>query len=410
MLYDNILLITDEEEVAQSVLSKLVLLRESDSIAVCDYKSARRVLKTPSISVVIVHECDNREKTLNLLKEIKSPDYEIILLVNSYDQKFILTAYDCGITDYFSVESESYEMLIRTINSFKIRSLRVNFARNCALLKLLCVVDDETGFYKYKFCKELLAETITDPKIQNGMFVILALDEECKTRFSADKLSKAIKASVRYDDIVSVVKGGKFYLILPNIDKIGAISVVNKIQDILDKNLVIRAGICKIADNAEFEKLEKSAFSALSEACQAKETAVIFEKKNDSLDTWLEDDEKDDKNFKLFKNAYNNKLEKVITPVFFRLQKAYEEKLFNTKITQYTDEFQSVFRLVHDGRESRLKITYPGFAKIVIYISHDGLDTPDNREIELKLNEVTPKEISAIVENFIKEFKSTIKD
>ena len=410
MLYDNILLITDEEEVAQSVLSKLVLLRESDSIAVCDYKSAKVSLKTPSISVVIIHENEDREKTINLIKSIKSSDCEIILLANSYNREFILSAYDCGIADYFTADSDACEMLIRTINCFKIKSLKINSARNLELLKMLCVVDEETGFYKYKFCKDLLADIISNPATLNGMFIVLALDEDCKTRFSADKLSKAIKASVRCDDIVFVVKGGKFYLILPNIDKIGAISVVNKIQDILDKNLIIRAGICRIADNAEFEKLEKSAFSALSEACQTKETAVIFEKKNNSLDTWLDDEEKDDKNFKLFKNAYNNKLEKVITPVFFRLQKAYEEKLFNTKITQYTDEFQSVFRLIHEGKESRLKITYPGFAKIVIYISHDGLDTPDNREIELKLNEVTPKEISAIVENFIKEYKSTIKD
>ena len=84
--------------------------------------------------------------------------------------------------------------------------------------------------------------------------------------------------------------------------------------------------------------------------------------------------------------------------------------MFHTKIDQYTDELQSVFQLKHGDRESRLKIIYPGFAKIVIYITHQGLDTPENKEISLNLNAVTQKGIAKIVEDFIKEFKQSVKD
>ncbi len=409
MIEDNILLVTENEEVAENVLSKLVLLRESDSIAVCDYKMAQKTLQMPSVSIVIVHEKESKEKTLRFIESIKSSEYEIILLVNDYEQDLILAAYDLGVTDYYSIKSEPYEMLIRTVNCFKTRALKVKSTRDLALLKQLGVVDDETGFYKYKFSKELLAEFIKDPKVQNGMFIILTLDESSKTRFSADKLSKAIKKSVRCDDVVSIVKGGKFYMILPNIDKHGAFAVVNKIQNIVFDKLIIRAGVAKITDKT-FERLEKEAYSALSEACQTNETTVFLEEKVMTLDNWLDDNEKNEKNFKLFKNAYNNKLEKVIAPVFFRLQKSYEEKLFNTKIEQYSDELQSVFSLKHAKQESRLKITYPGFAKIMIYITHEGLDSPENKEIPLNLNEITPNTIAKIVENFIKEFKQCIKD
>lgn len=409
MIDDNILLITDEEAVAENVLSKLVLLRDSDSIAVCDYKSARKTLENPSVSIVIIHEKEDKEKTLNLIKAIKSPDYDIILLVNEYNAKFILTAYDTGVNDYFAVSSEPYEMLIRTVNRFKSRAVTAKATRDLALLKQLGVVDDETGFYKYKFSRELLAQFIQDRKIQNGMFVVLGLDETSKTRFSTDKLSKAIKKSVRCDDIVSVVKGGKFYMILPNIDQTGTTALINKIQKVLGDKLIIRSGMAKINDKT-FERLEKEAFAALAEASQTGRTTVFLEEHTKTLDEWLDDDEKNDKNFKLFKNAYNNKLEKVIAPVFFRLQKSYEEKLFKTKIEQYTDELQSVFQLKTAEFESRLKITYPGFAKIMIYINHSGLDTQENREFSLNLNEVTQKEIAKIVEEFIKEFKKTRKD
>lgn len=409
MIDDNILLITDNEDVAEKVLSKLVLLRESDSIAVCDYKMARKLLENPSVSIVIVHATENNEKTLKFIDSIKSDEYEIILLVNKYEQNLILSAYDKGVSDYYSVESEPYEMLIRTVNCFKSRALKIKSSRDLSLLKQLGVVDDETGFYKYKYSKELLDNFINNPKVQNGMFIILILDNECKTRFSADKLSKAIKKSVRCDDIVSIVKGGKFYIILPNIDKLGAFAVVNKIQNLLGDKLIIRAGISKITGKT-FERLEKESYAALSEACQTNETVVYLEEKVKTLDNWLDEEEKDEKYFKLFKNAYNNKLEKVIAPVFFRLQKAYEEKLFHTTISQYSDELQSVFQLKHGNQESRLKIIYPGFAKLVIYITHEGLDSPENQEISINLNEVTQKSLAKIVEDFIKEFKKTIKE
>ena len=407
MIEDNILLITDDDNAADKLLNKLVLLRKSDSIAVSDYNTAKKILKNSAVSVVILHEKDNKQVTIDFIKEIKSFNYDIILLVNDYDKDFILTAYDSGACDYFSIEAEPYEMLIRTVNCFKSRAVKVKAARDIILLKQLDVIDEETGFYKYKLCKDLFAEFIKDRRIQNGMFIILGLDDESKTRFSADKLAKAIKRSIRCDDIVSIVRGGKFYIILPNIDKSGAFAVVDKVQNILGVKMIVRAGMCRI-QNKSIERLEKECFAGMAEACQRNETAVFLEEKVKTLDEWL--DEKDSKNFKLFQNAYNNKLEKVITPVFFRLQKTYEEKLFQTKIEQYSDELQSVFQLKHGERESRLKILYPGFAKIVIVISHEGLDSPENKEITLNLNEVTQKSLAKIVEDFIKEFKKSMKD
>ena len=70
MIDDNILLVTDDENVAENVLSKLVLLRESDSIAVCDYKMAKKMLENPTVSIVLVHALKDNEKTLSFLNSI----------------------------------------------------------------------------------------------------------------------------------------------------------------------------------------------------------------------------------------------------------------------------------------------------------------------------------------------------
>lgn len=402
---DNILLITEDENVAESVLSKLVLLRDSDSIAVCDYKTSLKALNNSCVSVVILHEKSDKEQTLNYINAIKSNNYEIILLVNSYDPEFVIKAYDSGVNDFYSVNTDAQEMLIRTVNCFKFRTLKIKSARDYVLLNHLGAINEETGFYKYKFCKDIIEEYLQEPKIQNGMFVILAVDEASKTRFSGDKLSKAIKQSVRGDDVVFVVNGGKFYILLPNIEKAGAFAVVDKIQDVLGDKILIHAGLAKIS-NKTFDRLEKETFAAYSEACQTNERAVYLEEKVKGIDEWMDET----RNFKLFQNSYLHKLENVITPVFYRLQKAYEEKLFNTKIEQYSDELQSVFRLKHEKCESCLRIIYPGLTKLFINITYEGLKSPENRDIELELNEVNQNKISKIVEDYIKDFKKFVKE
>ena len=60
--------------------------------------------------------------------------------------------------------------------------------------------------------------------------------------------------------------------------------------------------------------------------------------------------------------------------------------------------------------ESELKITYPGFSKINIDIIHQGLDSPENKRISLDLTELDESKLTKIVEDFIKEFKKSVKD
>ena len=66
-----------------------------------------------------------------------------------------------------------------------------------------------------------------------------------------------------------------------------------------------------------------------------------------------------------------------------------------------------MFHLKNKNQDSTLRIVYPGFAKIVIYITHEGLDSPENKEIQLPLTKISQKELISIVEEFIKDFKYT---
>ncbi len=403
---NNILLITDDTATIEAFDDKLMLLRESDRVSYCDYEDAPDIVFENRYDLAIVHENTDRAKTLGLIKYIKEHCRNIILLINNYDRDFVLSAYDEGIDDYFCAKSDPSEMLIRVINCIKKTNLKNEITRYKNYLQEYGVISETNGFVSPKFTDEICQIELKN-FAGTGAFIMIAPDEEGKARFSAEKLCGAIKNSVRTGDIAACATGSKYYILLFETGLNGAVSVYEKIKAYLNGQFTIKAGICEIK-GLKFKDTEKRAQCALTEALINNQEMVIYADKNDTLDEWLDTPKITEKNYKLFRQIFNKKLEKVIAPVFFRLQKSYEEKLFNTKIEQYTDDNQSVFCLKNPKQESRLKIVYPGFAKIIIYITHAGLESPENREISMPLNKISQKELIKIVEDFIKEFKSTI--
>lgn len=408
---NNILLITDDDDVAKVMLEKLILLRGNDSITVCNTKNAKKTLENSVYCVVILHEIQNNNdatlKLINNIKECKN-DVEMILLLNDINNpEFILNAYDTGIFDYFTTDAESYEVLIKTINCFKLRTIKEVERRNKRFLYQLGVLDAKTELYKYNYLKEVFIDISDDLRIQNGVFVILTLDEKTKTKISTNRLAVAIKNSVRKDDIVASARGGKFYLILSNIDLDGTKSVIQKIQDKMGEELKLRAGLCKIGIQS-FETLDKNAQDSLLSAIQNDEMCVSLTDNLDTVNSWLEDDEnKPDKNFKLFKMSFTNKMKNVITPVFFRFQKECETKLTNTQVSQYANMVESVFSLKNDKIHSELIIRYNGLAKFKIEIVHSGLDSAENSKMEMPLSKLTDKELMKLLKQVKDEYKQT---
>lgn len=267
-------------------------------------------------------------------------------------------------------------------------------------------MDSKTGLYKYNHLKEIFIDISEDLRIQNGVFAILTLDEKTKTRISTNRLAGAIKNCVRGDDIIASARGGKFYMILPNIDLDGTKAVIKKIQDKMGEDLKIRSGMNRIGIQS-FETLDKNAQDSLLSAIQNEEMCVSLTDRLESADSWLEEENKqNDKNFKLFKMAFTNKMKNIITPVFFRFQKECETKLVNTHVSQYANNVESVFSLKNDDIHSELTLRYNGFAKFKIEITHSGLDSAENTKIEIPLSKLTDKELTKMLKQLKDEYKS----
>ncbi len=405
---NSILLISDDEDLSKVIESKLIFLRTNDSIVVSEYKDAISNLKYANADVVLIHENNFQQATLDLIKKIR--EFEnvcIILLVNNYDKEMILASYDAGINDFTFSAADDFELVIRTVNNIKHNSIKLQAMRNQKLLEQLNVIDELTGLYNYNYSKQVIENYIDDNLLDDGIFLAISPSENSKVKFSIEKMTHAILSSIRVDDTATLGRGAKFYILLPKTSFNGAIVVLNKIKENYGDNFEICAGISSISHKS-YDEMEHDALQALSDAVATNAQYVFAEEKEgDTLDDWLVTETDEPKNYKIFRQIFNKKMEKVIAPVFFRLQKAWEEKLFDTQIEQYIDNEQCVFHLKNKKQDSILRIVYPGFAKIVIYINHEGLDSPENKEIQLSLTKISQKELITIVEDFIKDFKYT---
>lgn len=404
---NSILLISDNKNFAEVLKSKLIFLRKDDAIITSNFDEAEQNLKLSLANIVLVHESTSKTETSELIKFLRqNKDICIILLANAYNEEFILTCYDIGIDDFAMSNAEAFELVIRVVNNIKHNSIKLQALQNSKILEQLHVTDETTGIYNYNYAQQVIENAIDNNLYKDGIFMVISPSESTKLSFSLEKMSNAISKSVRVNDVVTFGRGARFYIFLPKSDINGALVVLNKIKENYGENIEICAGISGIA-NKSFSDFEKDALQALSDALATNASYILANDKEETLDEWLEDTENEPQNYKIFKQIFNKKLEKVISPVFFRLQKMWENKLFETEIEQSTSDGLCAFHLKNKKQDSTLRIIYPGFAKIIITITHEGLDSPENDEIQLPLTKVTQKELINIIENFIKDFKNT---
>ena len=405
---NNILLISEDENATELILNKLVLLRDNDKITKCNCKETKKALQNSLYCVVLLY-ADIKEqelifKTIKTIKETK-PDSEIILIPNDINTELILKAYDAGIYDYVPIDAESFDFVIKTINCYKLRTLKNIEQRNEKFLYQQGVIDEKTNLYKCNYLKDIFIDIADDLRIQNGIFSILTLNDKNKTKISTNRLAGIIKTTVRGDDIIATARGGKFYLILPNIDLEGTKKLIQKIQDKMGEEFKIHAGMSKIGIQS-FETLDKITQDSLKSAIQNDEMTVSLSKVTGMQNGWLEDEDLPrHKDFKLFKVAFTNKMKNVIEPIFFRFQKECETKLTNTQVSQYANNIESVFSLKNETLHSELVIRFNGYAKFKIEINHSGLDSAENTKLEIPLSQLTDKELTKLLKQLKQEYK-----
>ena len=403
----NILLISNDININNTLLKKLLLLRDNDSVKISTFENVK-LLSSINSDIIIINTIDNEQeeifKCIDYINEITTK--KIFLLLDNIDYKFIFDAYDKGIFDYFSINDESYSISIKIMNCLKFVSMEEINSRNNDYLLSTGAIDFKTGLYTINYIKEIYNSITSNKKYQNGVFAILTLDESIKTKVSTNRLALAIKKNIRRNDLAAIVKGGYFYLFLQNINVENAENIIYKLQTVMGEECKIRAGLANIGIQ-DFEVLKKAAKDSLNSAILHDQTVMALSSVSDD---WLEDDNEKSKQYKLFKVIYENKLKYIIEPVFFKTQKDFSKKLRKTNVTQYVNSVESSFGLKNDNQQSELLIRFDGFSKLNIQIMHSGLDSEENSKYELNLKKLTEKELSKLLKQLYEEFtKSNIR-
>ncbi len=135
----NIILVTNDNNVARILKPKPILLREIDNILTTTYSEAILNIKNINPELVLIYTDKEQEDCLELIKLIKTDEQTkvtaIFLIIKVYNQYFILSAYDEDITDYITLDSGDADILIRIRWSLKKRLANATLNKQFNLLE-----------------------------------------------------------------------------------------------------------------------------------------------------------------------------------------------------------------------------------------------------------------------------------
>lgn len=412
----NVILVTNNETIINLLSSELVQLRNIDSILIRTYQDALASIESEKPQAIILNCQNSMEEPfcLDLIKKIKNiTSVPIILLLEAYNSQFVRIANKTGINDVVAVQYANSEILMRTIWSLQKNELRQQHKKYEKLLTQLNAIDEETGFYTAKYSSKVFQNEMDylDSKKIDGVFIALEPNENSRLKPSTQNIIDTIKSNIRATDTVALTKHkNTFYLLLANTNLEGSMVVWNR----LNKNIGAEETLCGCIynlDKSSFEEIEEELKTGLEQAKTAPNLLYIIDTQKKNNDNWLEENkipsQNSHKNFKLFRQIFTKKLEKVIKPAIEELLKEYEDVLSGTDIPLVETETSYSVKFVNKRQESEFTMTQEGNS-IVVDSKHSGLDSPENKKYSIDLNEITTKEIYNDFEDFILEFKSCL--
>lgn len=382
----GILVVSNDRTVFDYIKPQLVLLRSNDTIYECDYNEALDVVEKTVPQLVILHCGYDLHSFSKLVKQLSVP---VIALFDSLDSDYLLTAYENGITDFITKNSTQEEMLTRVMLALKNKSLKENYQNSIEVLKKHSIVNAE-GFYinPAKIFPYYLKITTY------GTLLLIASKQNIEY-----KISRALRAT----DVKAMGIGNNYYIFMPYTDIDGAVSVLKKItHGVAD----VHAGICSHYGKKDFNALNSILENALNVAVGTLKEYIIIDENLAPSTNWIEKISSGKKNFKLFKQEFNKMLEQVLIPVFYQMQTKYDNTLFNSKIIQAITPDSSVFKIRGEYFDSEFRLKSSGFSAITIDIVHNTKE----KKITLDLNDMEPKTLEVLLEEFIEEHKMYMEE
>lgn len=408
---NNVLFVTNEDDIVNQLSDQLILLRNIDCILIRLYTDACETIDKDRPQSIII-TCSNREEEASCLETIKLMKNHtivpIILVLREYNEDFIKLANKAGISDCVTVEYGHSEILMRTIWSLQKNEMRETHKKTRRLLEQLKILDENTGFYTTKQAKRVFANEINYLQENKLDAVLMAIcpNENAGIKITKEKLDEVVKSNVRGSDIVIMHDENTYFLILTNTNLSGAMIVWSRIIKTIGAEGTICGCITDIATNPA-DDLPKLMIDALTIALTAPNNFIAINNDKEDDDIWLETKgDKSSHNLKLFQQIFKKKMASTIRPIFEFAKKSAKRKLQKIAFDISETESSIELKLTKDDKVSILKLDHTGTSYVTVYFIHEGLDSPENKKTNMEFNEINEAELKEIVDSFIVEYLS----
>lgn len=399
----KIAIVSDSSTILNSIQAKLVLLREDDTIIKCNSSELYRYSSTADI--ILFHVSEITDITLTAITNIKKNSNVIILLVEEINPKTLLNAYDCGITDFCNINITNFELLIKIINAKKSLNQYKTIERLKTSLRDKGVLKPNSDIY------EQISDIVNAnffSEILNSSMLAVSIDEISHQKFLLDNVESRLSMILRDSDFIINYAEFKYLIILPKTEIENAAKVFDKLKN--KYNLEMKGILFTYTEESakdlrnKIERLEvERAKSAVNLYIDNAAADYEFETEKDWLSNELTEEHK---NYKLFQNIFNKKLESVIEPAFYRTKQKYEKSFPNTKIKYFTDKNRAEFMLINFDKTNSLQIIYKNSAKVTVNIQYSGLDAPENENFEIIFSKLNTRGLMEILDRFINKFNA----
>ncbi|MDD3237685.1 MAG: hypothetical protein PHV37_06250 [Candidatus Gastranaerophilales bacterium] len=407
---NNLIVISDSKKIADDFINKIVLLRKTDKILHIDFNTA---INEPEkingeLLFTFLEDKENLIELQTLLFNERIKQCSVVALTNSYDEDILLDAFEMGVDDFITLNSQQSEILIRVMQNIKKAKLKNRLERKNEILFEENVLDKDTNFFSIEHTPKIFSRLFKKYAQENikADFMILSADIKHKNALPVSLLASAIKKSIREDDIVGLGENGKFKLILENTTTTGAQSVFNKIKENISSFYTISAVATNITDN-DYIAAENYLSKALLTALSKEDSYLYFDReKTRKIAGMIDKTDLKETNYKVLKNIFLKKYNAIVTPVFFQAQATLQDKLFEANIEQAVSETESYFIIKGKDVISKLTLKHPGFAKINADITHKTPFKETKTRITIDLNELSNEKIEGIIEKMLNDFQS----
>ena len=399
----KIAIVSDSSTILNSIQAKIVLLREDDTIIKCNSSELYKYSSTADI--ILFHVSEITDITLTAITNIKKNSNVIILLVEEINPKTLLNAYDCGITDFCNINITNFELLIKIINAKKSLNQYKTIERLKTSLRDKGVLKPNSDIY------EQISDIVNAnffSEILNSSMLAVSIDEISHQKFLLDNVESRLSMILRDSDFIINYAEFKYLIILPKTEIENAAKVFDKLKN--KYNLEMKGILFTYTEESakdlrnKIERLEVDrAKSGVNLYIDNAAADYEFETEKDWLSNELTEEHK---NYKLFQNIFNKKLESVIEPAFYRTKQKYEKSFPNTKIKYFTDKNRAEFMLINFDKTNSLQIIYKNSAKVTVNIQYSGLDAPENENFEIIFSKLNTRGLMEILDRFINKFNA----